>query len=418
MRRFLLILILAGLCLCAAPAAAATPGSTTDIVFKCTNALTSASCTAEGAGVYINDDYRGTISGGEFTIPYQDGFTLYKITKDGYYDKTGTIAEPAPGQSGDITIDATLTQKPTGSGTGWLRVNANVNDASVFFNGQSQGTMSGATRSFEVSTTGTPYTTFSVSKDGYQTYSGTIARMPADGETVDLYATLNPVTTAPTTVATPIGGDQGWFLVTCNVNGASVSFDSTYKGAIANGQLSVPVYTTGTPYKTYRVEKSGYMTVTGTLPAAPAKGQTVTIPVVLNPSGTVAPTTVPVTVPATIAQPPGSGKGYLAFHTNTDGATVTIGSFMAGVTRSDGLLTVPVSTTGTPYAEFTVTKSGYTTATGTVPRQPAEGETVDIYVTLNPSQPTPVPTTQSPLPVTVIVLGILGAVLVTGIRRT
>lgn len=413
MRWFLLILILTGLCLCAASAAAATPGSSTDIVFKCTSSLTSSACTAEGASVYINDEYRGTISSGEFTIPYQDGFTLYKITRDGYYDKTGSIAEPAPGQTGDITIDATLTQKPTGSGTGWLRVNANVNGGTVSFNGQSQGTMSGSTQSFEVSTTGTPYTIFSVSKNGYQTYSGTIARMPSEGETVDLYATLDPLaTTVPTTVATPIGGDQGWFLVTCNVNGASVYFDATYKGAIANGQLSVPVYTTGTPYTTYRVEKSGYVTATGTMPAAPAKGQTVTLPIALTPAGTEAPT-----VPATTAEPAGSGKGYLAFHTNVDGATVTIGSFMAGVTRSDGLLTVPVSPTGTPYSEFTITKTGYTPATGTVPRQPAAGETVDIYVTLNQAQPTPVPTTQSPLPPVLIALAVLGAVACAGARR-
>lgn len=414
MRRFLLILILTGLVFCAGPAAAATPGSSADIVFKCTGSLTSSACNADGASVYINDEYRGSISSGEFTIPYQDGFTLYKITRDGYYDKTGSIAEPAPGQTGDITIDATLTQKPTGSGKGWLRVNANVNGGTVFFNGQSQGTMSGSTQSFEVSTTGTPYTSFSVSKNGHQTYSGTIARMPSDGETVDLYATLDPVTTTvPTTAAPPIGGDQGWFLVSCNVNGASVYFDSAYKGATANGQLSVPVYSTGTPYSTYRVEKSGYVTATGTMPASPAKGQTVTIPVSLVPVVTAAPT-----VPATTIEPPGSGKGYLAFHTNVDGATVTIGSFMAGVTKSDGLLTVPVSPTGTPYSEFVVTKTGYTTATGTVPRQPAAGETVDIYVTLSPAQPSPAPTTQSPLPPVLIAFAVLGAVLIAGARRT
>lgn len=410
MKLFLSILILAGLILCAGPAAAATPGSTTDIVFRCTDSFTSSSCNAEGASVYINDEYRGTVSSGEFTIPYQEGFTLYKLTRDGYYDKSGSIEEPAPGQTGDIVIDATLTEKPTGSGKGWLRVNANVNGGTVFFNGQAQGTMSGTTQSFEVSMTGTPYTIFSVSRDGYQTYSGAINRMPSDGETIDLYATLNPVTTTvPTTATTLIGGDQGWFLVTCNADGASVYFDSAYKGTIANGQLSVPIYSTGTPYTNYRVEKSGYVTATGTMPAAPAKGQTVTIPVSLSP--------VVTTVPAT-AEPAGSGKGYLAFHTNVDGATVTIGSFMAGVTKSDGLLTVPVSPTGTPFSEFTIAKTGYTTATGTVPRQPATGETVDIFVTLNPEQPTPVPTAQSPLPPAVVVLAILGASLIAVARRT
>jgi hypothetical protein len=242
--------------------------------------------------------------------------------------------------------------------------------------------------------------------------------MPSDGQTVSLYATLNPVptaqTTVPTTSTTLIGGDQGWYKVTCNVNGASVYIDNTYKGTISGGSLSIPVYSTGTPYSTYRVEKSGYVTATGRVPSSPAKGQTVTFHVALTQSGTAAPTTVATTV----ASPLGSGKGYLAFHTNVDGATVTIGTFMAGITKSDGLLTVPVSTTGTPFEAFTVTKSGYATATGTVPRQPAQGETVDIYVTLTAEQPTPVPTTQqSPLPLFIILGSIAGAALLAGVRR-
>lgn len=411
MRQFILILILIGLCLCAVPVAAATPGSTTDIVFSCTES--SSSCNAEGANIYINDEYRGTISGGEFVIPYHEGFSLYKITSDGYFDKSGTIAEPAPGQTGDITIDATLTQKPTGTGKGWLKVSSNVNGATVAFNGVTQGTITGSTESFEVSTTGTPYTSFTVSKNGYQTYTRTISRMPTDGETVELYATLNIVTTAPTTATTLIGGSNGFYQVTCNVNGASVYFDSNYQGMISDGSLTVPVYLTGTPYKIYRVEKSGYVTVNGTMPTLPAQDKTRIFTVTLIPSNTI----VPTTVPETIVQPLGSGKGYLAFHTNVDGARVTIGEFMAGVTRSDGQLTVPVATTGTPFSVFTVTKTGYTPATGTVPRQPAEGETVDIYVTLTPEQPTPVPTTQSPVSLPVIALGILGACLVVRIRR-
>ena len=146
----------------------------------------------------------------------------------------------------------------------------------------------------KVSTTGTPYTRYTVSKSGYVSYEGTITRMPADGETITLYATLNPVPTLePTTTAPPVGGDAGWYQVRCNVNGAAVYFDSAYKGVISGGILEVQVYSTGTPYTSYRVEKAGYITATGPLPAAPAKDQTVRVPVTLEPAGTLRPTAEP-----------------------------------------------------------------------------------------------------------------------------
>ena len=74
------------------------------------------------------------------------------------------------------------------------------------------------------------------------------------------------------------------------------------------------------------------------------------------------------------------------------------------------MLRVSVATTGTPYSEFTVSKPGFVTTTGIVPRQPSPGETVDIYVTLAEEQPTQIPT-ESPVPLPVIIAGLIGAVL-------
>jgi hypothetical protein len=409
------LLIIAGLFLCVAPVSAVLPGGGLEVLFQCSDAISSSSCNANGATVSVNGISRGTIESGLFSLPYDDGFSSYKISRSGYYDKTGTIPEPAPGQSTDITIDATLTPVPTGSGKGWFTVHSNIDGASVAFDGTARGTINSGVFTLEVSTTATPYSTYTVSKNGYVTYYGSLSSMPAADQTIDLYATLNPVptsTTVPTTVSTPIGGDAGWYAVSCNVNGAVVYFDSENKGTIASGTLSVPVYSTGTPYKTYRVEKAGYVTASGTLPAAPAKGQTIPVLVTLSPVGTVTPT-VPTTAPV---NPPGSEHGWIAVHANVDGATVMVGSNSMGVIRN-GVLTIPVATTGTPYSAFTVSKTGYTTTTGTVPRQPAAGETVDIYVTLNPTQSTPAPTTQSPVPLPVIAAGLVGAVLLLTARR-
>ncbi len=409
MKQSFLCLIVIAVCLCAAPVtASAPPGGTGWLTINCNE---------NGAAVYLDDTYKGTISGGSLDIEGGAYASTYTVKKDGFYDASGNI-NYVPGGEPNLEITVSLTAKPTGSGKGWFVVHCNVDGASVAFNSVTKGTISGGVFSQEVSTTGTPYTSLTVSRSGYVSDTQAISSMPSDDQTIDLYVTLNPVpvtapTTVPTTAATPIGGDVGWYKVSCNVNGALVYFDSSYKGEVSGGSLTVPVYSTGTPYSAYRVEKSGYVTSSGMLPTAPAKGQTVTVYVTLNPSTTYTQTPVPTTSTAL----PGSGQGYIAVHCNVDGATVTVGTYSMGVIRN-GVLKIPVSTTGTPYSAFTVSKAGYVTTTGTVPRQPAAGETVDLYVTLNPEQATPVPTPQSPLPVIVIVAGISLAAALLAVRRS
>jgi len=80
----------------------------------------------------------------------------------------------------------------------------------------------------------------------------------------------------------PIGGDMGTYRIHCNVDGAKVYFDSDYKGEIAEGILDVPVYVTGTPYRTFSIEKEGYKTYTGTITSVPGKGQVIDIYVKLS----------------------------------------------------------------------------------------------------------------------------------------
>ncbi|SCL75677.1 hypothetical protein L21_1586 [Methanoculleus chikugoensis] len=80
-----------------------------------------------------------------------------------------------------------------------------------------------------------------------------------------------------------LGGDEGWYRVHCNVDGANVYFDGQYQGTTYGGSLDVPVYTTGAPYSSYRVEKSGYNSYSGSLPSGPAAGQTVDVYATLQP---------------------------------------------------------------------------------------------------------------------------------------
>lgn len=385
------------------PGAIATlPGGGVSIVFT---------CNVEGATVSIDGTPVGSISSGQLEVPYEETYAAYSVSAENYYDEGGSIPAPMPGETA-IPIAVILEQKPAGSGKGWFTVHCNVDGASVAFNGVTKGTITGGVFTLEVSTTGTPYTTYRVSKTGYIAYDDSIQSMPSNGQTINLYATLNPVpTTTATTAATPVGGDTGWYAIHCTINGAHVYFDDSYKGDISGNVLTVPVYTTGTPYSSYSVEKSGYMTATGSLPAAPSKGQIKDVYVTLNPVQTGTPVII------------GGDKGYYAVHCNQDGATVLFDSTNMGVT-ANGVLIVQVAVTGTPYNSFQVTKAGYTTYNGVITKYPAKDQTVDLYAVLNPAPtqaqttlPETTATTYSPLPVPVIITGLLAAILITGIRR-
>ncbi len=205
--------------------------------------------------------------------------------------------------------------------------------------------------------------------------------------------------------AEPIGGNQGWIAVHCNVDGAQVYFDGTYEGVITSGVLTVPVYSTGTPLKSFTVSKTGYTTYTAPIPAMPGKGETFDVYATLNAEA--APT-----APAVI----GGGQGWYTVNCNVNGATVTFDNQVVG-TITQGTLTVPVYTTGTPYQTYTVSMNGYIPYTASLTSVPAPGQTVALYATLNPAPtavPTPLPTTKSalPLPLILIGLGIAGAVFI------
>jgi len=186
--------------------------------------------------------------------------------------------------------------RPIGGDQGWYEVMCNVDGATVLFNGQNVGQIQGGVLYVPVYSTGTPYTTYTVEMDGYTTYTGPIDSVPAKGDFVTLYATLNPI--APTTPAQPIGGDVGWYVVNCNVDGATVFFDTTNEGQIAQGILTVQVYVTGTPFKTYSVQKPGYTTFNAPITQFPAKGEKVNLYATRNP----VPTSTP--VPTTKAPVP------------------------------------------------------------------------------------------------------------------
>ncbi|OPX65058.1 MULTISPECIES: PEGA domain-containing protein [unclassified Methanoregula] len=152
-----------------------------------------------------------------------------------------------------------VTGEMIGGGEGWIRVDCNVDGAAVSFNGEYKGVTSGGSLTVPVYTTATPYSAITVSKSGYTTYSGGLT-MPTEGQTVTVYATLNPIY-SPTT-SPPVR--TGSISVESSPAGADIYLDGSYRGR-------APLTISGLWPGDYTVsaEMSGYRTFTTTTSISP-----------------------------------------------------------------------------------------------------------------------------------------------------
>lgn len=245
-------------------------------------------CNVYGANIYLDDKFIGTVPQGPMTVPVNITSPYKKLTikKTGYSTFVDSITK-VPGKGDMVDLYATLRELPTITqaaiigDVGWYVVHCTVDGATVMFDATEKGEVSQGVVYVPVYSTATPFRSYTVKKDGYTTYTGTIERVPLRGESVDLYVSIAPADT-PTVTPTTDGGDIGWYKVHANVDGATVAFDNAIMGKIAKGTLSVEVYVTGTPYRAFTVSKSGYEPYTGTIARYPAKGQTVDLYATLN----------------------------------------------------------------------------------------------------------------------------------------
>jgi hypothetical protein len=82
---------------------------------------------------------------------------------------------------------------PIGGDRGTYRIHGNVEAAKVYFDGEFKGTITSGILDVPVSTTGTPYHSFSIEKEGYYPYSGQIPSVPANGSVLNIYATMSAI---------------------------------------------------------------------------------------------------------------------------------------------------------------------------------------------------------------------------------
>ncbi|MBP7119958.1 MAG: hypothetical protein KBA49_01830, partial [Methanolinea sp.] len=72
-------------------------------------------------------------------------------------------------------------QPVIGGDRAWYAVHCNVDGATVYFDGQPKGEIQGGVLYVEAYTTGTPYKSYTVTKDGYTTFSDSIDGVPGKG---------------------------------------------------------------------------------------------------------------------------------------------------------------------------------------------------------------------------------------------
>jgi hypothetical protein len=254
------------------------------------------------------------------------------------------IVTPEPTK--EPTAVPTTPLQPIGGDKGWIRVNCNVNGATVSFDDLSSGcTIAQGSCTTEVFATATPFTTFTVQKPGYQIFTGQVTMWPAKGQTVDLYATLNPNPT-PT---------YGTIQVTSYPAGAVATLDgiawqytpATFTSVVAGTNHNI------------QVTMSGYQTYTTT--AYVTGGQTVYVNINLVPD------------------PPYPRTGSLNIATSPKGADIYIdGRYLA---QSPSV--VPGLTPGSH--SLRLHKAGYDEYINTYTVY--AGQQTPVSITLSPQQP-------------------------------
>ena len=335
-----------------------------------------------------------------------------------------TVTEPTTAPTTIIT--------PPGQNQGWIDVYCNVDGSTVYFDGSYKGTTAGGILSVLVYTTGTPVRTITVSQTGYTTWTGTLSSMPSQGQHVAVYATLNPLTTIPTTIP-PV--TSGTIYAQSSPAGAAIYMNGNFYGyspqtitGLTPGAYSMKATLYGyTPDNTlvyvYSGQTAPYYPV---LQQSPQPRQTGSVYVTSNPAqaGIYVDGNYYGTTPLTVTVYPGSHQfvlklsGYNDYSTtvgvvagqtqslpitmpttifgtviitSVPGAIVYIDSNVAGTINSAGTLSLTGVSMGNHI--FKVTAPGYNTWLNTAYIQTNTVNTISAALTPVGVSPTTVPAT-------------------------
>jgi hypothetical protein len=187
--------------------------------------LIGSASAASGAGgcykVHCNVD-RAFVSFDDRGVGYIDGRVLqvdvfsymapndnFTVEKEGYIPYTGLLP-PLTGTGGCIDVHATL-EPDLGSGRwGWICVRSTVDNARVFFDDEYVGMIRDGELCVLVDAGNFSYTTFSVRREGYETYSAEMPDPPPVNGSIRVEA--EPVTARAAVPLSPLC-TAGAFLV-------------------------------------------------------------------------------------------------------------------------------------------------------------------------------------------------------------
>jgi hypothetical protein len=267
---------------------------------------------------------------------------------------TETTTEPTTLPTTEVTT--TIPTQNVGGDQGWINVNCNIDGATVYFDGTMEGTIAGGVLTVAVYSTSTPIQTITVSAPGYTTWTGNAPPMPSPGQQVAVYATLNPLTTIPTTIPTPLPPVMtGAIYAQSSPAGAAIYLNGNFYGYspltipnLAPSAYSMKAVLSGyTPDNTlvnvYVGQTVPYYPV---LQQSPQPRQTGTLSVTSTPNNAM----VYIdgnyygTTPITMALYPGSHQVLLKYTGYNDYSTTTL--ITAGQTRSLPV-TMSTATSGT-----------------------------------------------------------------------
>ncbi|HVP93878.1 MAG TPA: PKD domain-containing protein [Methanoregulaceae archaeon] len=246
-----------------------------------------------------------------------------------------------------------------GGDKGYFLVHSNVDGAAVLFDETPKGVITNGTLNVQVYTTGTPYRSFTLSKEGYITLTQNITHYPGKGETVDLYANLTPVGQPPVAAfnGSPVSGDAPLPVVFTDL---STGNPDTWNWSFGDGSYD----NVQEPEHTYR--NPGLYSVTLTVSNANGNSSRTRFDYIEVTPGSI-----------------GGDTGFFLVHSNVDGAAVLFDQTEQGII-TNGTLQVQVYTTAAPFKTFTVSKEGYHSLTQNITQYPGKDETVDLYANLTP----------------------------------
>ena len=271
-RRSVLFLLICGISIIAAAAAV---GGDTGYFEIASN--------PSGASVTFDGSYKGTTPVTfEVAVTGNPSHSI-RLTRSGYYDYVDSYyGNPQEGETIPLSYDLVfipVTQATTsiGGGKGYYAISSVPSGASVYFDGAYKG-LSPVT--VQVSSTGTPGHSVSLSLSGYGDWSTTLSGNPADGQTIPVNAYLTPLQ------------QYGSVYIESNPSGAQAILDGhtsqitpcTFTNVLSGShQLAVSMsgYTSWT--KTITVSAGSTTRVTATL--SPISPNTGSIYMVTTPQG-------------------------------------------------------------------------------------------------------------------------------------